>query len=332
MGTIQSMSGGELNATEEIVLGRKIREAEDRVLEALREIPSAAAILGRAISGRYRTHAGFVDKLEAAVDRALTEAKSDPSLKAPARRAMAAWAEADALRWRLAMSQQRIAFHEARKLGGRMMERCDLTQEGYLGLLRAAKRFDPERGLRFSTYARWWVRAQITRAIDQNGRVVRLPGAAVEQIRNLRKAQLDHERAGVEWNVQQLAESAGVDAQRAEFLLSRGEAISLDEPLQDSPKAQVFGGILVDESAVDSLEDTISREEARRALEAMAISLDERQKMVLTSRYGLDGESPRSLAEVGRQMSLSRERVRQLEKDALKRLREDGNIRELAEL
>lgn len=321
-------TGRSLTAAEEVDLGRRIREVEERVLAIIRDVPQVAPVLGRVTSGRYRTHAAWVEKLEAAVWTVVDESRQDPALAPVARRAAAAWQDAEDLRWTLAMSQQRIAFHEARKLAGRMMDRADLMQEGYLGLLRAAKRFDPERGLRFSTYARWWVRAQITRAIDQSGRVVRLPGAAVEQLRNLRKAQLDHERLGSEWTLAELAAEAGVDLDRAEFLMSRGEAISLDEPLDDAANPRALGVILADDQAVDALDDTIHRDEAQRALEAVDAALDERQRTVLASRYGLDGDAPLSLAEVGRRLHLSRERVRQLEKEALRRLRDSGHIRE----
>lgn len=312
----------ELSAREEVVLGRAIRAAEEGVLRALESVEEVRHVLGRTPSGRYRTHAGLVDRLEEAVQLAWRLSEDRPDLRPAARAALGAWSEADALRWKLAMSQQRIAFHEARKLGGKMMDRADLAQEGYLGLLRAAKRFDPERGLRFSTYARWWVRAQITRAIDQNGRVVRLPGAAVEQLRNLRKAQLDHERIGGEYTVADLAAEAGVDPDRAEFLLSRGDAVSLDEPAEEGSRSQ--GMQLADDDAVDPLDAVMRGEAARRAMSAVDSELDERQRTVLSSRYGLAGDDPLSLAEVGRRLSLSRERVRQLEKEALKRLRDQA--------
>ena len=103
-------------------------------------------------------------------------------------------------------------------LAGPFMDEEDLVQEGYIGLLRAAKRFDPDRGIRFSTYARWWVRAQMTRAIDHTGRPVRLPGCAVEQTRNLRKAMKRFEAAGIEYNVADLADEVGIDKERAELL------------------------------------------------------------------------------------------------------------------
>ena len=320
----------ELNAEEEIRLGTRIVDAEQSCLDILSTLECVTDILSRVPSGRYKTRAGLVENLEEAVQTAWSMSKDDADLRPKARAAMAKWNEADGLRWKLAMSQQRIAYHEARKLASRMMERSDLTQEGYVGLLRAAKRFDPQRGLRFSTYARWWVRAQITRAIDQNGRVVRLPGAAVEQLRNLRKAQRDHEQGGSEWTIADLAEQAGVDKERAEFLLSRGEAVSLDEPVDDDgPRSRPLGGLLADEDALDPLDDAIDRQETNRALAAVE-HLDERQRFVVTSRFGLDGDQPKSLAEVGRLMSLSRERVRQLEKEALRALREEGRIRESA--
>ncbi len=273
----------ELDAASEVALGRAIRDAEGRVLDLLRDVDCVRHILGRVPSGRYKTRAGLVDKLEEAVQILWQTGRRQPELRDVARKALAAWNEADALRWRLAMSQQRIAFHEARQRATTRRDRADLTQEGYVGLLRAAKR-----GLRFSTYARWWVRAQITRAIDQNGRVVRLPGAAVEQLRNLRKAQRDHESAGSEWSITELAEVAGVDPERAEFLLSRGDAVSLDEPLDEAPRSRPLGSVLADDEAVDPLEDSIEREETTRALAAVE-DLDDRQRFVVTSRFGLDG-------------------------------------------
>src|SRR6185503_5717405 len=179
----------------------------------------------------------------------------------------------------------------ARKLAGPFMDEADLVQEGYIGLLRAAKRFDPERGLRFSTYARWWVRAQMTRAIDHTGRPVRLPGCAVEQTRNLRKAIKRFESAGMPFGIAELAEEVGIDKERAELLLSQGNTVSLEQPVDDGPRPRPLDRFLSDEDAPQPDMDAISFQELSRMNTAFHSLLTERQRFVLTRRYGLeDGE------------------------------------------
>jgi len=210
-----------LDADEERDLARAIRVAEGKARAALEGLDSALHIVNRRPGREERTRAGAVDRLEEAIEHLAERSKTEADLKERARAAKAAWSEAEALRWQLAMSGRRIAHGEARKLMGPFMSEEDLVQEGYIGLLRAAKRFDPDRGIRFSTYARWWVRAQMTRAIDHTGRPVRLPGCAVEQTRNLRKAMKRFEDAGLPYSIADLAVEAGIDSERAELLWRR---------------------------------------------------------------------------------------------------------------
>ena len=269
-----------------------------------------------------------MDRLERAVELAWETSRVEPLLRAASAEAKQAWAEAEALRWRLAMSGRRIAHGEARKLAGPFLDEADLVQEGYIGLLRAAKRFDPDRDIRFSTYARWWVRAQMTRAIDHTGRPVRLPGCAVEQTRNLRKAIKRFESLGADYSVSDLANEVGLDVERAEFLLSQGGTVSLDQPVDEGPRSRTLEQFLEDDS-VDVPEDAAIRDqEIRRMQTAFEEVLSERHRYVLARRYGLEDSEFRTLSEVGRGMSLSRERVRQIEREALLRLREHARIRE----
>ena len=294
--------------------------------DALFGIEEAEIILRARPKREERTRAGAVDRLEQAVMmvRNLAKRTDDPGGKAIAVTASRHWDEAEALRWQLAMSAMRIARGEARKLACSLMAEEDLVQEGYIGLLRAARRFDPDRGIRFTTYARWWVRAQMTRALETAGRMVRLPGGAVEQLRNLQRAMERLDQAGIDYTLEEVAAEIGIDKQRANLLLSHRGIVSIDQPDEDGLKVGdrlPTVGERTDPHVNASLIEELSHMES-----AMDRVLDDRERYILCEHFGLRGRNARTMADIGKTMGLSRERVRQIESAALRRLRNNISV------
>jgi len=309
------------DSDQERAVAREIREAEQTVRTVLSGFDVAEKILLARPTREERTRAGAVDRLQQAVLIIQSEARKtrDPETVSAATEASAHWDRAEALRWQLAMSARRIARGEARKLTCSLMAEEDLVQEGYIGLLRAARRYDPDRGIRFTTYARWWVRAQMTRALETAGRMVRLPGGAVEQLRNLQRAMERLDRKGIGYDLKDVAADVGIDKSRAQLLLSHRGIVSIDQP--DDDGLRVADRLPSQDKSIDPHANAQLLEAISQLHAAFDKILDERERFILTEHYGLGGSSARTMADIGKDMGLSRERVRQIECVALKRLR-----------
>jgi RNA polymerase primary sigma factor len=250
------------------------------------------------------------------------DAKETKKIPAKLRRDLE-WIAADGVRARnhLLEANLRLVVSLAKRYQGKGLTLLDLIQEGNIGLVRAVEKFDYTKGYKFSTYATWWIRQALQRAIADQGRTIRVPVHMVEQINKALRVKRDlSTELGREPTFEELGKALDMTAERVEEILGYGrETLSLETPVGDDGTA-TFGEFIEDADAPIAA-DVVDFGLLQDRLRAVLDSLPERSAQVMRMRFGLDDGRARTLDEVGKELGLTRERIRQIERDTLKDLR-----------
>lgn len=313
-----------------------LREVHDQRRNALRDVPTGDFLSRYMLETNRQRLLTAEEEVELAkqieVGKVAAEyLAADPAMSAEEQADLRfAVEQAEAARTLLVRSNTRLVISIAKRYFGQGLDFLDLIQEGNIGLLTAVDKFDYRRGTRFSTYATWWIRQGITRGLSNYGRMIRIPAHQTGNVRKLYRAIRDSEqKQGRTPEVEELAKEVDLPPNQVNWLLQiTRPLLALEQPAGDDQDAEL--GDFIEDKESEQPEEAVSQRLFSERLGEILKELTPREADIITMRYGLQGHEPHTLKEVGELFDLSRERIRQVEKSALAKLRRSRRLSDFA--